>query len=88
MAVLKVRLPDAAEDWVREQLGREQLGRGRFGDVDSYIADLIARDRDTERSRDALVAALIEGEESGTSDQSLGDILHEIRQEMIDQSRG
>ena len=83
MAVLKARLPDAAEDWVREQ-----LGRGRFGDVDSYIADLIARDRDTERSRDALVAALIEGEESGTSDQSLGDILHEIRQEMIDQSRG
>ena len=63
-------------DWVQ---GR--IDSGRYASVSDYVRDLIRRDQETADRRQALVNALIEGEESGISERKVTDILAAIRKE-------
>ncbi len=66
MATVTVSLPDQLKDWVDER-----LKDGRYPTASDYVRELIRRDRE---QREALVAALIEGEQSGTSKRTVQDI--------------
>jgi antitoxin ParD1/3/4 len=46
------------------------------------VRDLILRDQECAKERAALVAALVEGEESGISDRQVPDIFDEVKQEL------
>jgi antitoxin ParD1/3/4 len=71
MATLNVSLPDPLEAWVEDR-----VKRGSYVDAGDYVRDLIRRDRD---ERQALVDALIEGEQSGISDRSVSEIIADAR---------
>lgn len=57
MATMNISLPDKMKEWVEEH-----VASGRYANASDYIRDLIRRDN---AKREALVQALIEGEESG-----------------------
>ena len=63
MATMNVSLPDPLKEWVEDR-----VRSGRYANASDYVRDLIRRDQE---KRDALVRALIEGEESGTSRRSV-----------------
>jgi antitoxin ParD1/3/4 len=67
MAGMTVSLPDSLNDWVDERAKEEG-----YATPSDYVRALIQRDRD---EREALVAALIEGENSGTSTRSVQAIV-------------
>jgi antitoxin ParD1/3/4 len=66
VATVTVSLPDQLKDWLDES-----LKNGRYPTASDYVRELIRRDRE---EREALVAALIEGEQSGTSKRTAQDI--------------
>jgi len=66
MATMTVSLADQLKDWVEER-----VKNGRYATVSDYVGELIRRDRE---QREALVTALIEGEQSGTSRRTVHDI--------------
>jgi antitoxin ParD1/3/4 len=66
MATLTVLLPQRLKDWVDEC-----VKSGSFSTASDYVQDLIRQDRE---QREALVRALIEGEESGTSQRTAREI--------------
>ena len=67
MAGMTVSLPDSLNDWFDERA--KEVG---YATPSDYVRALIQRDRD---EREALVAALIEGENSGTSTRSVQAIV-------------
>jgi antitoxin ParD1/3/4 len=71
MATMNVSLPDPLKEWVDDR-----VKTGRYANASDYVRDLIRRDQE---KRDALVRALIEGEESGTSRRSVRDIAADAR---------
>ena len=71
MATMNVSLPDPLKEWVEDR-----VRTGRYANASDYVRDLIRRDQE---KRDALVRALIEGEESGTSRRSVRDIAADTR---------
>jgi len=71
MATMNVSLPDPLKAWVEDR-----VKSGRYANASDYVRDLIRRDQE---KRDALVRALIEGEESGTSRRSVRDIAADTR---------
>jgi antitoxin ParD1/3/4 len=71
MATMNVSLPDPLKEWVEDR-----VKTGRYANASDYVRDLIRRDQE---KRDALVRALIEGEESGTSRRSVRDIAADTR---------
>lgn len=71
MATMNVSLPDPLKEWVEDR-----VRSGRYANASDYVRDLIRRDQE---KRDALVRALIEGEESGTSRRSVRDIAADTR---------
>ncbi len=71
MATMNVSLPDPLKAWVEDR-----VKSGRYANASDYVRDLIRRDQE---KRDALVRALIEGEESGTSRRSVRDIATDTR---------
>ena len=73
MVTMNVSLPEPMKDWVQEQ-----VETGRYANASDYVRDLIRHDQER---RDALVRALIEGEESGFSDRSLEEIIAEAEAE-------
>jgi antitoxin ParD1/3/4 len=68
---MNVSLPDPMKEWVEDR-----VKSGRYANVSDYVRDLIRRDQER---REALVRALIEGEESGTSRRSVRDIAADTR---------
>jgi len=76
MASMNVSLPDPMRDWVQNR-----IDSGKYASVSDYVRDLIRRDQETADRRQALVSALIEGEQSGISERKVTDILAAIREE-------
>lgn len=74
MATLNVSMPDAMRSWIDEQ-----IQAGQYANASDYIRDLIRHDQ---RHRDALELALIEGERSGISDQSVTDIARNAKRRL------
>ncbi len=62
MASMNVSLPDPMRDWVQDR-----IDTGKYASASDYVRDLIRRDQAAADRRETLVAALIEGEESGVS---------------------
>jgi antitoxin ParD1/3/4 len=71
---MNVSLPDPLKEWVEDR-----VKTGRYANASDYVRDLIRRDQE---KRDALVRALIEGEESGTSRRSVRDIAADTRSKL------
>jgi antitoxin ParD1/3/4 len=63
MATMNVSLPDPMKDWVEDR-----VKSGQYANASDYVRDLIRRDQE---KRDALVQALIEGEQSGVSKRNV-----------------
>lgn len=74
MATMNVSLPDPLKAWVEDR-----VKSGRYANASDYVRDLIRRDQE---KREALVRALIEGEESGTSRRSVRDIATDTRMKL------
>ncbi len=66
MSTVNVSLPDQMNEWVEER-----VKEGRYATAGDYLRDLIRRDQN---QREALVRALIEGEQSGTSARTVAQI--------------
>lgn len=77
MASMNVSLPDPMRDWVQNR-----IDTGQYASVSDYVRDLIRRDQSLADQKAALVAALIEGEESGISSRKVTDIVASLRKEM------
>jgi len=67
---MRIAMPEAMRDWVKLQ-----VETGRYASVIRYVCALIRRDQAQADARAALVAALIDGEESGVSRRRIPDIL-------------
>ncbi len=71
MATLNVSLPAPLREWVEEQ-----VRSGDYANASDYMRDLIRHDRERQ---EALVQALIEGENSGISSRSVADIVADTK---------
>ena len=71
MGTMNVSLPDAMKDWVEER-----VKTGRYANASDYVRDLIRRDQ---QKREALIEALIEGEQSGISARTVPQIIAETK---------
>jgi antitoxin ParD1/3/4 len=74
MVEMNVSLPERMKDWVEER-----LKDGCYATASDYVRELIRRDQE---QRHALVGALIEGEESGTSTRTVRDIAAAARSKL------
>ena len=75
MKSMNISLPAPMRDWVEAR-----VETGDYASASDYVRDLIRKDREFRDKREALIQALIEGEESGISEpQSLEDFLAEMR---------
>lgn len=75
MKTMNISLPDQMKDWVEAR-----IGEGSYASASDYVRDLIRKDRDYREKREALLQALIEGEESGISEpQTVEQFLAEMR---------
>ena len=81
MASMNVSLPDPMRDWVQNR-----IDSGRYASVSDYVRDLIRRDQETADRKQALITALIEGEQSGISERQVTDIVANIREEASGQA--
>ena len=77
MASMNISVPGPLRDWIESRL----VG-GRYATASEYLEDLIARDRADSEEREAVVAALEQGEASGESERRVGDILAALRREI------
>ena len=64
-----ITLSESQDAWIKSQ-----IARGAFSNDSEYIRDLVKRDQSQEDRLATLRAAIAEGLDSGTSDQSLDDI--------------
>jgi antitoxin ParD1/3/4 len=72
---MNISLPAPMRDWVEAQ-----VEGGSYASASDYVRDLIRKDREYRSKREALLQALIEGEESGISEpQDLESFLAEMR---------
>ena len=74
MATMNISLPEEMREWVEEQ-----VKTGRYANASDYIRDLIRHNQD---ATDAIRMALIEGEQSGQSDDSVSDVVRKIKQQL------
>ena len=80
MKSMNISLPEQMKDWVDTR-----VEGGDYASASDYVRDLIRKDREFRDKREALIQALIEGEESGISEpQSLGEFLTEMRSKHAD----
>ena len=77
MASMNVSVPDPMRDWVEQR-----IGSGRYASVSDYVRDLIRRDQAQADAHQALVAALIAGENSGVSKRRIPEILAAVKAEL------
>jgi antitoxin ParD1/3/4 len=75
MATVTVSLPEAMKEWIESQ-----AVNGQYSGVSDYIRDLVRQDQSRKDRREAIVQALIEGEESGVAREwSREELLAEAR---------
>jgi antitoxin ParD1/3/4 len=77
MASMNVSVPDPMRDWVQRR-----IESGQYATVSDYVRDLIRRDQARADEQNALIAALIEGEQSGVSKRSVPEILAAVKKEL------
>jgi antitoxin ParD1/3/4 len=77
MASMNVSIPDRMRDWVQHR-----IESGQYATVSDYVRDLIRRDQVQADEHNALIAALIEGEQSGVSKRSVPEILAAVKKEL------
>lgn len=70
MITLNISLPEGLHAWITSR-----VEAGDYADASEYLQRLLHHDRE---HHDALVQALIEGEESGESPRNARDILRDI----------
>ena len=75
---MNISLPKPMRDWVQ---GR--VYNGGYASASDYMRDLIRRDQADADQRQALINALVGGEQTGTSERNVTDILAAIREEAI-----
>lgn len=83
MATMNVSLPDPMKVWVDAQ-----IADGKYSSASDYVRDLIRRDQDYRNKREALIAALIEGEKSGISKRSINEIWEAARAQVKAEGHG
>ena len=76
MATMNISVPDPMREWVQRR-----IDSGQYASASDYMRDLIRRDQAQADEREALVRALIEGEESGASERRVPEILDALRKE-------
>ncbi len=74
MTVLRITLPDEMIDWIDET-----IDSGRYGDPDTYVYDLIQKDRDRRAAIASMQHHVDEGLASGISPSSMQDILESLQ---------
>lgn len=74
MATMNVSLPDPMKDWVEDR-----VKSGQYANASDYVRDLIRRDQE---KREALIQALIKGEQSGVSKRNVLQIAAEARRKL------
>ena len=77
MASMNVSVPDPMRDWVEQRIGSRQ-----YASVSDYVRDLIRHDQVQSDAHQALVAALIEGENSGVGKRRTPEKLAVVRAEV------
>ncbi len=77
MASMNVSVPDPMLDWVQQR-----IESGQYASVSDYVRDLIRRDQAQADEREAIIAALIQGEQSGISQRRIPEILAAVKQEL------
>jgi antitoxin ParD1/3/4 len=75
MARVSVSLPDEMKEWLDER-----VKNSRYATAGHYVRDLIRRDHD---ERAALIQALIEGEQSGTSPRNVRQIIAAAKSKLL-----
>jgi len=71
---MNVSLPDSMREWVDQQ-----IQTGHYSNASDYVRDLIRRDQEYFDECEILVQALIAGEESGKSGQTVEDIWARVK---------
>jgi antitoxin ParD1/3/4 len=77
MASMNVSVPDPMRDWVQQR-----IDSGQYATVSDYVRDLIRRDQMEANERQALIAALAAGEESGISRRRVPEIFAALKKEL------
>ncbi|MGD9637748.1 MAG: type II toxin-antitoxin system ParD family antitoxin [Alphaproteobacteria bacterium] len=73
MATMNISLPNTMKSWVETQ-----VETGKYANASDYVRDLI---RHNIEEIEVLRQALIEGEQSGTSPNSIDDIIEALNKE-------
>lgn len=68
-----ITVTDQQDRWIKAQ-----IASGAFTNDSEYIRDLIRRDQADKAELEAIRAALVEGEESGTSARMPDDIIEAV----------
>ena len=76
MANLEVSLPDPVKEWVEDR-----VRLGPYETVSDYVVALIEQDQKT---RNALVDALIDGERSGIGTRNIREIIEGAKSKLAD----
>ncbi|MCA1805774.1 MAG: type II toxin-antitoxin system ParD family antitoxin [Xanthomonadaceae bacterium] len=74
MATMNVSLPDPMKEWVEDQ-----VKTGHYSNASDYVRDLIRRDQEYQDKREALIKALISGEQSGASKRTIEEIWRGVK---------
>ncbi len=82
MASMNVSVPDPMRAGVEQR-----IESGQYASVSDYVRDPIRRDQLQADAREAIVAALIEGEKSGVSKRRIPEILAAVKLELQRQGR-
>ena len=75
MASMNVSVPDLMRDWVQQR-----IESGQYASVSDYVRDLIRQDQVRAAEQAVIVAALIEGENSGISNRRIPEIVAAVKQ--------
>jgi len=74
MATMNVSLPEPMKAWVEAQ-----VESGHYSNASDYIRALIRRDQEYQDRREILIKALLAGEKSGLSQQTIEDIWEDVK---------
>jgi antitoxin ParD1/3/4 len=74
VATLNISIPDSMREWIDAQ-----VEAGGYANASDYIRDLV---RHNQRERESIQLALIEGERSGVSERSVGDIARQAKRRL------
>ncbi|HSC67354.1 MAG TPA: type II toxin-antitoxin system ParD family antitoxin, partial [Cellvibrio sp.] len=74
MATMNISLPDPMKMWVEDQ-----INTGHYSNASDYMRDLIRRDQTMQREREALIQALVVGENSGISERTIDSVWQGVK---------